>query len=73
LLCKIIKIITYKREVLSVVLCVCEARSFTLRDRVCSGTLEEAANEELHDLYSSSDNAEVVGAGKIIWAGLNGT
>jgi len=43
----------------------CETRSFALRDRESNGRLEKkTANEELHDLYSSSDIAGVVGTGK---------
>jgi len=69
-LCKTIKIETYNIEVLSVALCGCEAKSFALRERGSNGTLEEAANEELHDSYSSSDIAGAVGTRKMFWSGL---
>lgn len=64
LLCKIIKIKTYKTVVLSVVSYGCETRSVAVRGRGSNRRLEESANEEFHDI------AGVVKTGMVVRAEL---
>jgi hypothetical protein len=48
----------------------CERSSIILRGRGSNRRLAKTANNELHDLYSSSDIVGVIETREMSWAGL---